>query len=149
MADLTLGQFAQMLMKASEESDAHMHAALERVAEHIEKDAKERIGHYNGAVGPFAAWAPLAPSTMQDRASKGYPADEPLLRTGELRDSIGKEVTHDEAVIGSDSDVAVAQELGTIDIPPRSFLGAAGAAALPMIQREFGMAIVSAVKGST
>jgi phage gpG-like protein len=148
MADLTLGGFASMLQKASEELDDHLHEALDRVAEHIERDAKGRIGHYNGAVGPFAAWAPLAPSTVQDRASKGYAPDEPLLRTGDLRESIGKEVRQDEATIGSDSEVAVAQELGTSKIPPRSFLGAAGAAAIPMIQAEFGMAIVTAVKGA-
>jgi hypothetical protein len=54
----------------------------------------------------------------------------PWLRTGALRDSIGHEVDGAVAVVGSSSDVAVDQELGTRAIPPRPFLAstAAGAA---------------------
>jgi phage gpG-like protein len=144
----SLGDFGRMLSKASEELDHHLHEALEHCAEHVETEAKGRIGHYNGPSGPFPAWAPLAESTVVDRASKGHPADQPLLRTGEMRESIHREVSENEAVIGSDSEIALAQEAGTDKIPPRSFLGAAGAASLPMISATFGMAIVTAVRGA-
>jgi hypothetical protein len=40
-----------------------------------------------------------------------------------MRDSIEHVVDGHEAVIGSDLDTAVYQELGTEEIPPRSFLG--------------------------
>lgn len=148
MAEMSLGDFNKILAKVGEELEGHVHKALERVAEHIERDAKARIGHYNGPAGPFAAWAPLAESTIQDRAAKGFAPDEPLLRTGELRESIERHVGKHEAVIGSDSAVAVAQELGTTTIPPRSFLGAAGAASLPLVHAEFGGAIVTAVRNA-
>lgn len=55
----------------------------------------------------------------------------PWLRSGALRASIGHEVDGAVGVVGSTSDVAVDQELGTSTVPPRSFLAstAAGAAA--------------------
>jgi hypothetical protein len=53
----------------------------------------------------------------------------PWLRTGALRESIGHEVNGAVAVIGSSSDVAVDQELGTRAIPPRPFLASTAAAA--------------------
>jgi hypothetical protein len=54
----------------------------------------------------------------------------PWLRTGELRASINHDVDGTTAVIGSSSQVAVDQELGTRTVPPRPFLAptAAGAA---------------------
>jgi hypothetical protein len=52
------------------------------------------------------------------------------LRTGALRDSIGHDVDGTTVIVGSLSDVAVDQELGTRTDPPRPFLAstAAGAA---------------------
>jgi hypothetical protein len=92
----------------------------------ILQEARESIGHYQEAAGPFDAWAPLADTTLNGFDSKGHhfpgkielgyaPPDNPLLREGDLR--------------GSDSDIAVWQELGTSNakhpIPPRSVLGRA------------------------
>jgi len=56
--------------------------------------------------------------------------DMPWLRTGALRDSIGCTAEGTTATIGSTSEVAVDQELGTRSVPPRPFLAptAAGAA---------------------
>jgi hypothetical protein len=103
-----------------------LHAPLDKAAKVVQTEAKAIIGHYQNAAGPFAPWAQLAPATMDDRASKGFPEDEPLLRTGELRDSVERRVLDGStAAVGSDSDVAVWQELGTAKIPPRSFLGIA------------------------
>lgn len=102
------------------------HHITEKAAEIIEEDAKKRIGEYQDYVGPFPAWAELADSTKADRAAKGFPEDEPLLRTGTLRDSIKVTARGNEAVIGSDDEVALYQEVGTDKIPPRPFLGPAG-----------------------
>jgi phage gpG-like protein len=85
------------------------------------------------------------PSDCRGSRKQGIFADEPLLRTGELRESIEKHVERHEAVVGSDSKVAVAQELGTTTIPPRSFLGAAGLASVPVLKAEFAGAIVTAM----
>ena len=100
--------------------------ALEKAAKIIADDAKDRIGHYQSAVGPYNAWAPLSPSTQDTRVAKGYPADEPLLREGDLRASIDYYVDGSSAFIGSDLDIALYQEIGTAKIPPRPFLGPAG-----------------------
>lgn len=102
------------------------HAALERAAKLVEKRAKEKIGEYQQAAGPFAAWAELADATKADRARQGFPEDEPGLRTGEMRDSIEHQVSATEAQIGSDDDKLVWFELGTAKQPPRSVLGGAG-----------------------
>jgi phage gpG-like protein len=99
------------------------HKALERAATVVEKEAQASIGTYQPAAGPFAAWAQLADSTHADKEKLGYsPPDNPLLREGDLRDSIGHVVSGHEAAVGSNSDVAVYQELGTRHMPPRSFL---------------------------
>lgn len=107
---------------------------LDEMATRIQDRAKAKIGHYQDESGPFNAWSQLKKSTQQDRARHGYGADDPLLRTGDLRDSIKKAVYGSFAVVGSDSMIAVYQELGThgvgvgpdgYHVPPRPFLGPA------------------------
>lgn len=126
MRDFTgLGAFAAHLVAADAAVVLSLHKGLKTVARAIEKTAKKEIGTYQPEVGYFAAWEELADSTKRDRVRQGFTEDEPLLRTGELRDSISHEVGGLEAVIGSDSDVMVWQELGTKTIPPRAVLGPA------------------------
>ena len=106
----------------------HAHAlqeGLEQCAASIEKTAKDEFGHYQDAAGPFNAWDPLAESTKADRLSKGFSEDEPLLRTGEMRDSITHEVDGLEAVVGAKDQKMVWHEFGTNRIPPRPVLGPA------------------------
>ena len=121
--------------------------ALEQAARLVERRAKAKIGEYQDAAPPFAAWASLADSTVADRERQGYPGDEPLLRTGQLRDSIGHMVRDGVAYVGSDSDIAVYQELGTVHIPPRSFLGGAAAESTDEVQEIVGGEVVSALVG--
>lgn len=105
---------------------AHQHKALDRAAEIIQTEAKEMLGEYQAGAGELVPWAELADATKDDRARQGFPEDEPLLRTGEMRDGIQRKVLDGEtAAVGSDDDKAVWQELGTSKIPPRSFLGIA------------------------
>ena len=98
---------------------------LQRIGVAVKERAKEKIGDYQAEAGPFAAWSPLADSTKKDRLRAGYSEDDPLLRTGELRDSIDYVVIVPEVVIGSPLDIALWQEMGTVTIPARSFLGGA------------------------
>lgn len=130
MKEMSLDGFLLHLAGMEIAMTAHTAHALEKAAVMVETEAKAEIGHYQGEAGQFAAWAELADSTKADRARHGYAEDEPLLREGTLRDSIthSVEVTGPvagEAVIGSNSEIAVYQELGTSRIPPRSFLGGA------------------------
>ena len=119
----TLEDFAKHLLAMPAELTIVQHEILEDACKIVEEEAKRVIGTYD------YQWTPLAESTKRDRVSKGFPADEPLLRTGELRDSISHEVvSHDTAYVGSPSKIALYQELGTKTIPPRSFLGGAARA---------------------
>jgi len=97
--------------------------ALEFGARLIEAEAKRAIGQY------LYDWPQLAPATQADREHQGFPANEPLLRTGALRDSIGYTIIEKgvEAEIGSNDPIAVFQELGTTTIPARPFLSTAAA----------------------
>lgn len=104
---------------------AEMERGLKKCAVLVENTAKQEIGVYQGAIGPFSPWPALADSTQAERARLGYSPDEPLLRTGELRDSIKHEVDRLHAVIGSKEDKAAWQEFGTDKIPPRPFMGPA------------------------
>lgn len=121
--------------------------ALEKAAKLVEKRAKEKIGEYQDQAGPFIAWPELAESTKADRARQGFPEDEPLLRTGEMRDSIEHTVGNGEAQVGSNSDIAVYQELGTQHIPPRSFLGGAVVDEMDRIIKIVGEDAVAALVG--
>lgn len=104
-------------------------AGLGRAAKIVQEDAKGRIGEYQSDVGPFPAWAPLAESTEQQKEALGYERGKPLLREGDLRESIVTEHNAMEAIIGSKMEIARFQEFGTADaahpIPPRPFLGPA------------------------
>jgi len=95
--------------------------AIVRACLMVQRKAKALIGHEQ----PF--WPPLKPETIA-RKSKG---NTPLLETGEMRSSIEFTApvreTFDEVAgyVGSNNDKAVWHELGTKNIPPRSFLAAA------------------------
>ena len=68
---------------------------------------------------------PLADSTVMERLEKGYSADEPLLASGVLRDSIGHEnVSVRKTVAGSTDPKAVWHEFGPTNgrFPARSFV---------------------------
>jgi phage gpG-like protein len=108
-----LGMVAK-LAQVSIETDLAIQIAIEEAAELVRAAAAKLIGH------PNEVWAELAESTL---ARKG--ADTPLFETGEMRASIDKTIGHHIAWVGSNSDKAVWQELGTSRIPPRSFIGLA------------------------
>ena len=119
----SFADLAKRLSAIGEDRGPETKAFLETVGEAIEKEAKAEIGHYQRTdTGPFPEWTELAPSTKKDRVSKGFTENDPLLRTGELRDSIAHEVRGTSVAIGSDLDIAVYQEMGTATIPPRPFL---------------------------
>ena len=111
----SLGSFGAHLGLLAATSHEAEKGGLEEAAQIIETEAKRVIGTYD------YGWTPLADSTVAHKAN----GNTPLLETGEMRDSI-EHVTHGrEAEIGSNSDKAVWQELGTSRIPARSFLAGA------------------------
>lgn len=121
----SIAAFAEYLQFRGLETARELQHGLERAAVMVERTAKSEIGTYQPEVGPFQAWDPLDPATIEDRVRQGFTPDDPLLRTGKLRESISHRVAPGEAVIGSTSNIAAYQELGTSRIPPRPFLGPA------------------------
>ncbi|WP_315315570.1 hypothetical protein [Pantoea vagans] len=118
-------QFAREMSSASATIATGLEAGFRVIVKEIEKTAKEEIGVYQPAFGPFDAWAPLAEATKADRVRRGYSEDEPLLRSGELRDSIESEVAGLTAIVGTKSEIGFWQEVGTNRISPRPFMGPA------------------------
>jgi len=132
----SLSEFAMHLAEVAATEAVEIQHGLGRAAEIVEKAAKKRLGHYHRAVGPFPGWVPLAPVTRADRVRKGYTPNDPLLRSGELRDHITHDVHGFEAMIGVKGegadengtdigDIATYMELGTENVPPRPYLGPA------------------------
>lgn len=64
-----------------------------------------------------------------------------------MRDSVHREVSALEAVVGSDEDKAVYHELGTDKIPPRPFLGPAVLHCEEKMKRVLGGALVTGILG--
>ena len=127
---ISIRAFAEHLLKVGAVIKLAERPALRAAGKIVRDEARSEIGHYQPARGPFGAWAPLADSTLAEKMNLGYaPPDNPLLRTGDLRASIGYTVTWSPAGasvhIGSDAVQARILEMGDNHIPPRSYLGGA------------------------
>lgn len=152
MPDMSLLQFIGHLATFDVRLHEYTHKGLERAAVEVEHEAKRLIGHdENPAAGPFAAWQPLADSTIEEKDKLGYfgviSANDSLLRTGGMRASIEHKVEVPEAAIGSNDNKAVWQELGTDRIPARSFLGAGAFRKEDEIHEHLGAAVTAALVG--
>lgn len=120
MKTFSLAEFAAHLLTVKEDMKLAEDIIVVRGCKMIRRKARSYMGHEQDW------WPPLKEETIE-RKAKG---NTPLLETGDLKRSI--EITapvHEGGVtvgyVGSNSMVAVYQELGTTRIPPRSFLGAA------------------------
>src|SRR6266850_4404652 len=69
---------------------------VERACQIVQKKAKAAIGKEH------ELWPDLAESTIRDKAAHGYKTPAPLLRSGELRDSIEYTVSGNEGCVGTD-----------------------------------------------
>ena len=143
----SLAEFGAHLVTLQAAESLALHKGLDQVARLVEKTAKDEIGQYQPAIGPFPEWAPLAASTEAEKARMGFPLDAPLLRTGEMRDSIQHETNGFEAIVGSTDDKMVYHEFGTDKIPPRPVIGPAAFSNQEKIQEILGTAVVSGFIG--
>jgi HK97 gp10 family phage protein len=119
-AGMTLGEFAARLRAL--DLEPVQRAALAAAAQRIVDDLRAALSTQPG--GDHAA---------------------PWLGRGALRDSIATESDATGAVIGSTSDVAVYQELGTRRDPPRPFLAPAAAAQAETVAEAIGAAVADAL----
>ena len=125
MRDLSILEFIKHVGSCVASIDREEGHLLGICAKMIADEAKHEIGVYQGPIGPYPAWPPLAESTEDTKENLGYPRGHPLERTGELEKSIGYSHTDHEAVIGSSDEAAVYAEMGTVKEPPRQFLSGA------------------------
>lgn len=143
----SLGDLAHHLMSETVGGLKNTQHGLKAAAELLERQAKAEFGTYQQAIGPFDAWAELADATKADRVARGFTENDPLLRSGELRDGIKHEVEDWEATIGSEDPVMLFQELGTENMPPRPVLGTALWLNIDKIQQLVGFAAASGFVG--
>lgn len=123
----TLRAFARAIREAVPENREAMADAVEKAILFTQQDAKARIGHYQ------IGWAPLKQVTVTQKVHLGYaPPDNPLLRTGEGRESIMAQVNRSilRGAVYTNSKAMAAQESGAhmmvgsteVTLPPRPFL---------------------------
>jgi HK97 gp10 family phage protein len=117
--------FSEHLLKAAAAEELAAHAIVKRAAAMVKKTARSEFGHYQPEIGDYVAWAELADSTKSDRVREGWSENDPLLRSGELMDSVKTEVHGRTAVVGSESEIMLYMEVGTDKMPPRPVLGPA------------------------
>jgi hypothetical protein len=105
--------------------------------------ARAKIGTYQ------PGWAALAVTTVAEKTALGYaPPDNPRLRTGEDRDSIGHDVEGLRLRVGSESPITRWQELGTDKVPPRPVIGPALLESLPAIGKGVAAAVGKILSGT-
>jgi hypothetical protein len=119
--------------------------AFEDSLEYIERAAKNKLGTYQ------PGWPPLAESTLERRAARGWnPADEPLLETGVGRASIQHEVTEQRGLtlrgeVGSNEPRMVVHEHGSGHVPARPWLVPAAVESMPELETKFRVTIEDAL----
>ena len=81
------------------------------------------LRNFDSSGGKVGGWAPLAPSTLKEKARKGY-SPKPLLRTGHLRTSLLAFFDDRRAGLGSELEIAEYHEEGVPEnnLPARRML---------------------------
>jgi hypothetical protein len=143
MSMITTEQFEQALAAQIKTVRPRLEVGLDKVGELSATMAAAYIGTYQ------PGWPALAEATIKSKAAAGYAVPDPLLRTGEMRDSIKHEVDPIllEVAVGSNDKTALFQELGTSRVPPRSFLGLAMRNSMPFAAETFGAIALKILTG--
>lgn len=128
--ELTLDQWVQVLRDAMVGLPGAIKDVAEVIGHNATENAKDKLGAYQGASGPFPAWVGLSPATIADKLSQGFPVPSPLLRTGAMRDGISYDIETKgpgDVVVTLQCDAPYADfhEFGTVKMPPRPFAGPA------------------------
>lgn len=109
----------------------------------LDRTARSEYGIYQPSVDSFPAWAELAPSTKADRVAQGFTENDPLLRSGSLRDAGQWEVHGLDGVAGNTDKRAFWHEFGTVNMPARPVYGPALARRMNFISSTLGHAIMA------
>jgi hypothetical protein len=155
----TFEELARYLLRVARAVPRENERAAKDIGKHVVAAAKGKLGDYQLSFTTpdgfsFPQWAPLAEATNADRISQGYPPDEPLLREGDLRDSISFTVSGawhaDTITVGTPSTIGFWQEFGTPDaahpIQPRPFIGSSMAESLDWNLKRMRQAVEDAFR---
>lgn len=131
---ISLGEWAAQLRRASVTCKPRLEAVLVYQMDRTAEEARGYPGTYHGY------WPPLAESTLAEKGRLGYsPPDNPLLRTGELKDSITFGSAGLVGYVGSSDPKAAFHEMGTARMPPRPIYALAMERRLPDIIEAFNL----------
>ena len=137
---MTLNQITNVFRQSAGRVILEERAILDEIGKMVASRARAKLGVYQSAVGPFPAWAPLSPVTIDRKGS-----DRPLVDTGALKETgVDYDVHGFSVEIGSDLLRALWAELGTAKEPPRPFLGPSAYESIEEIVNLVGIAAVSA-----
>lgn len=146
----SFGALERALTAAAERMEATLQAVAVASAELVQSEAKSEFGTYQREnMGQFTPWAELSDYTKADRRQAGFPENEPLLRSGELRDSIEHSIGPLSFEVGSESPVMLWQELGITktNLPPRPVLSTALFRMTEPIRERVGWAVKRNLEG--
>jgi hypothetical protein len=121
---MSFSDFADILRMTARGNRDRIFGAVVQATNLAKDDAVARIGH------PQKGWAPLQQATIDEKERLGYDITDsgnPLLRTGEYRDSIHAtyNIVSLSGWVSSDDPVAKYHEFGTVHMPPRPVIGPA------------------------
>lgn len=144
------GKFAAYFTRTLEKEVAFIDLSLKKIGKIVTKKAKSEFGEYQPTTGPFSQWPQLADATQRERIELGYTPNDPLLRSGDLRDSISYVVDLKDlsVYIGSTSDIMPDHEFGTVRIPARPVLGPALFTEKKKIKEVIAAGFVTGLTGS-
>ncbi|WP_376092819.1 phage virion morphogenesis protein [Roseomonas sp. CCTCC AB2023176] len=125
MAAMTLSALARQMALAAASAARGEARGLKAAGQMLEEEARASLGTYQAAAAPFPRWADLKDATIADRLRHGFSANEPLKRSGDLRDTIHHEVKGRTVHVFTRSPIAPHHEFGTRRMAPRPFLGPA------------------------
>jgi phage gpG-like protein len=137
MGIMNLASAAARFAAAEADLEAARAPMLAAACMMVAEKSRGLIGH------PNDHWAPLKPETLRRKDG----VNTPLLETGEMRSSIEWNADSNHGFVGSNSDVAVAQECGTSRIPPRSFLALAAMEEGPAVAKMMSKVVGAALGG--
>lgn len=125
MSNIDLRELSRIFASAANRTHTVTTAIASEAGVAIRDRAKEKIGTYQEATGDFPAWEQLAESTQEQRAKAGFSPNDPLFRSGELRESITTRADGNGSITGTALDKGLWMEVGTDKAPPRPYLGPA------------------------
>jgi HK97 gp10 family phage protein len=131
MREISFDMLIEKFLSVPEGVHLATKTALTKSAVEVHKTATKKFGHYQGAIGPYNAWAVLNPEYVQQKLKAGSKGDDPLIGHSlysnkvyptPLRQALTMDVQLTYAKVGTNDPIGEWQEFGTSRIPTRPFL---------------------------